>query len=164
MKDPRFPGDDAVAVGVDRLSPFVGDACAAHDLEPRDHRLQALRSGAFGRIGDPAEQGSFSAPLAEQLVQAGERGRGKSGDQVPIRLSSRHGATGQRKSLDQARARDDALAQVGHACLEAGPVISRARGAIVMQVPLVHPCAEQGVTLQVDRLALIIGRHPHVTD
>ncbi len=107
MKDPRFPGDDAVAVGVDRLSPFVGDACAAHDLEPRDHRLQALRSGAFGRIGDPAEQGSFSAPLAEQLVQAGERGRGKSGDQVPIRLSSRHGATGQRKSLDQARARDD---------------------------------------------------------
>ena len=47
---------------------------------------------------------------------------------------------------------------------KAGTIVAAAARAIFKQMPLIDPCGQQGVALQIQDLAIAVGRNAHVAD
>ncbi len=63
VKNFGFSGDDAVAIGMDRLATIVGNADLTQYAEPSDHALEVLQPHPFGRVCDPTEDGAVIGGL-----------------------------------------------------------------------------------------------------
>jgi hypothetical protein len=57
-----------------------------------------------------------------------------------------------------------ALFQIRQAIPQAGSIIPRSLCLVGVKVTLVNARSEQRITLQIDRLAIVSGRHPHVSN
>lgn len=110
--------------------------------EQREQQL-AVRCPSVHRLGERAEGDAALPQVAHDLQEVWEAAA------EPVELPHHEVV---------------ARLEIGDAGLQPGPVVPGSGGVVLVEVPVVDAGGHERVALQVDRLALVGRRHPHVPD
>lgn len=69
MQNAGVPGDDAIAVGMDRFTSLIGNRRRTN-LKPGNQALEVFQLRPLRRFRNPAEMAPIAGPIDEKLIKA----------------------------------------------------------------------------------------------
>lgn len=109
MQNAGVPGDDAIAVGMDRFTSLIGNRRRTQNLKPGNQALEVFQFRPLRRFRNPAEMAPIAGPIDEKLIKRLDGRLLHAPDQAAISLSSRCRPARHRQTYQQFRHRNEQL-------------------------------------------------------